>query len=40
MYDAEIEQKKLLLAVSTHATKKNNDWCQLFILHWHRLFIF
>jgi hypothetical protein len=22
MYDAEIEQKKLLLAVSTHATKK------------------
>jgi hypothetical protein len=24
MYDAEIEQKKLLLAVSTHAIKKNN----------------
>jgi hypothetical protein len=24
MYDAENEQKKLLLAVSTHATKKNN----------------
>jgi hypothetical protein len=24
MYDAEIEQKNLLLAVSTHATKKNN----------------
>ena len=40
MYDAEIEQKKLLLAVSTHAIKKNNWQCQHFIFDWHRLFIF
>jgi hypothetical protein len=40
MYDAEIEQKKLLLAVSTHANQKNNEWCQHFILDWRHLFIF